>query len=407
MERSALAERLGGVDRTGSTGAVVVTETDPLQFQAAFADAVAGAGPVFLADPGWGTQEREQLQARVRLRSSDSMETGWLAIPTGGSSGQLKLARHDGETIVAAVAGFSQHFGWPVVNAVGVLPLHHVAGLMGWLRCALTGGRYEAARWSEIAAGACPELNGDGPWCLSLVLTQLARLLDQPASVAWLQRFEAVLLGGAAAGPDLLEAAAQAGVRLVPSYGATETLGMAAALRADAFLAGRRDCGDALPHARLRIADDGLIGIEAKSLFRGYWPDLHGEAGWYPGDLGRWSADGGLIIEGRADALINTGGEKVNPTEVEARLRVVMGVNQVVVLGTPDPRWGERVVAVVPSGQAWSMVEMRERLAAELAPYKWPKACVEVASWPVNAMGKVDRAALRRAVSGAVDPGGD
>jgi len=78
-----------------------------------------------------------------------------------------------------------------------------------------------------------------------------------------------------------------------------------------------------------------------------------------------------------------------------------------VVLGTPDPRWGERVVAVVPSGQAWSMVEMRERLAAELAPYKWPKACVEVASWPVNAMGKVDRAALRRAVSGAVDPGGD
>src|SRR4029077_18639896 len=120
---------------------------------------------------------------------------GWLMIPSGGTSGQLKFARHDEETIAAAVGGFCSHFQVARVSCVGVLPLHHVSGLMAWMRAALTGGKYLPWDWKRLERGDRPARMPESCF-LSLVPTQLQRLLSSSEAVAWLRGFDAVFVGG-------------------------------------------------------------------------------------------------------------------------------------------------------------------------------------------------------------------
>jgi hypothetical protein len=150
MDRAELSGRLGGGPLRPGGSDTVVCEEDPARFHAALAAAVAGRGRVFLADPAWRESERAEFHAILKAASAAGPadgegERGWLCLPTGGSSGRIKLARHDAATLAAAVAGFTRHFGVTRVDAVGFLPLHHVSGLMAWLRTRLTGGSYQAA----------------------------------------------------------------------------------------------------------------------------------------------------------------------------------------------------------------------------------------------------------------------
>ncbi|MBP8257668.1 MAG: AMP-binding protein, partial [Opitutaceae bacterium] len=232
----------------------VVCEADPRRFQTAFAEGVAAGGKVFLADPKWSPTEMAEFD---RLRSEATREDqetdcredlGWLHIPTGGTGGKLKLARHDELTIDAAVRGFAAHFFQEkTVHAFGVLPLHHVSGLMAWLRCALTRGTYTVGDWTSLQAGVLPTGVEPGGF-LSLVPTQLERLLRNESMVDWLKTFRAVFVGGGPSWRGLLDRAATAGVPLVLSYGMTETAAMAVAQKPGEFLAGDRSCGRQLPH---------------------------------------------------------------------------------------------------------------------------------------------------------------
>ncbi len=397
MERADLARRLGAEPAAGPARDALVAERDARAFQTAFAQAVAAGGTVFLADPAWGATERaqvEELRARPAVADRDR---GWLCIPTGGSSGQIKFARHDQTTLAAAVEGFCTHFRVTRVQAVGLLPLHHVSGLMAWLRCALTGGQYVPWDWSALREGRRPVRPvGDGDWFVSLVPTQLAQLIEQPEAVAWLRSFRAVFVGGGPAWPALIEAGARLRLPLSFSYGMTETAAMVTALRPEDFLAGARGCGTALAHAALRLEPDGGVVIRSGSLFRGYYPAVSTAAEWAPEDLGRFDAQGSLHVLGRRDGLIITGGEKVNPVEVEAALRETGLLADVVVLGLPDERWGEAVTAFYPRGTIHlDQASVERALADRLAPYKRPKRYVAVEAWPRNAQGKVNRTALR------------
>ncbi|MDQ5980846.1 MAG: o-succinylbenzoate---CoA ligase [Verrucomicrobiota bacterium] len=325
---------------------------------------------------------------------------GWLMIPTGGTGGQLKFARHDEQTITAAVRGFTKHFGLSQVNAAGVLPLHHVSGLMAWLRCALTGGDYVPLGWKQIENGELPALPArpDG-WVISLVPTQLERLLRSPAAVAWLKDFRIIFLGGAPAAAVLLDRAAALGLRLSPGYGMTETAAMVTALRPDEFLAGARSSGSPLPHARVRLLTDGLVSIGGESLFRGYYPDWREPGDFITADLGRLDGQGELHLLGRSDAVIITGGEKVNPAEVEAALRDTGEFSEVVVAGVPDPDWGQVVVAAYPAAQRPDLAKVEQGIQSRLAAWKRPKRYVAVENWPLTAVGKVNRAEVVRLVS--------
>lgn len=401
MDRAELSRLLGTPPGLAETRDVVVEESDPALFMRSFADATAAGGTVFLADPSWGQAERRQfneLVARPAEAGGPSRPgPGWLCIPTGGSSGAIKLARHDEGTIAAAVDGFRAHFGAARVNAVGLLPLHHVSGFMAWMRTVVTGGAYLPANWKAVEAGERPPLPaGDGDWFLSLVPTQLQRLLGDREAEDWLRGFRAVFVGGGPSWPGLIEAGAQARLPLAFSYGMTETAAMVAALRPAEFLAGGAGCGPALPHARISFADEGRIVIEAASLFRGYWPGTREAGPWATEDTGRFDGRGSLQVLGRRDALIITGGEKVDPAEVERVLRGTGQFADVAVVGVPDARWGETVVACYPAEFAPADPGAVERvLASHLAAFKRPRRYVGLDRWPRNAQGKVNRAELR------------
>ena len=361
-------------------------------------------GAFFLVDPNWGERERAQWAALAERRpeSWDGVR-GWLCIPTGGSSGAMKLARHDERTLGAAVAAFQGHFGVERVDAIGLLPAWHVSGLMGWARCVFTGGHHRSWSWKRVEHGERPEPLRSGREFLSLVPTQLARLLTDAAATAWLREFRAVLIGGGPAWPELRERARAERLPLAFSYGMTETAALVAAQRPAEFLAGDDSSGVPLPHARIETDGEGRVVIAAESLFHGYWPAWRDAGPWRTDDLGEIDCAGRLHVRGRADALIISGGEKVNPAEVEAALRAAGGAElaDVAVVGAPHPEWGREVVALYRGPE-----ELEKRLRAgierELAPAKRPKRYVLVpaARWPRDTRGKLNRSALEKLAAG-------
>jgi O-succinylbenzoic acid--CoA ligase len=391
-------------------GWVIIEERDPRRFMAAFARAAATDQPVFLADPAWGPAERAALAGLLKVEQASppavvetaggdacATSNGWLMIPSGGTSGQVKFARHDGGSIAAAVRGFCAHFCVERLNCVGVLPLHHVSGLMAWMRAALTGGSYLPWDWKQLEAGDFPVLSGAG-WFLSLVPTQLQRLLGRPAAVAWLRGFDAVFVGGGPVWPELADAAARAQLPLSLGYGMTETAAMVTALRPVEFLAGDRSSGAALPHAAVTVTEDGLVRVAGDSLFRGYFPDRRNERFFVTEDLGELDDRGHLRVLGRRDDLIITGGKKVDPREVEAALRASGEFTDVAIVGVPDPEWGQAVVACFPESTRAPDLPRVVSLLGALAGFKRPRRYAPIRDWPRNAQGKLNRAALRRAL---------
>jgi O-succinylbenzoic acid--CoA ligase len=351
---------------------------------------------VFLRDPKQTAAERAAMAAHCSKfeNPQSKIAEGWLCVATGGTSGGTKFARHDERTLLAAVEGLRAHFGLQRINAVDVLPPHHVSGLMARVRAAATGGEHRAWGWKRLEAGDFPRLEarGDG-WVISLVPTQVQRLLQVPAAVAWLRGFRAIFVGGGPVWPELAAAAEVAALPVALSYGMTETAAMVAALRPEEFLAGGRGCGRALPHAQLTIGADGVVRVAGESVFRGYWPEWREEREFVTEDLGRLDASGHLHVLGRRDALIITGGKKVQPAEVEAALRASGEFAEVAVFGVLDAEWGELVVACFPAGGERAPDTMRA--AAALAAHQRPKRFLAISEWPRNAQGKVNRADLR------------
>jgi O-succinylbenzoic acid--CoA ligase len=394
MERAELARLLGAGARAGGAEgeAVFVAERDLGEFMAKFAAAAAGQAPVFLGDPGWSRDQQARWQPQAAATAGG--ERGWLMIPTGGSGGGLKFVRHDQDTMAAAVAGFCRHFGLSRVNAIGVLPLYHVSGLMAWVRCALTGGEFRPWDWKRLEAGERPGL-GPGPWVISLVPTQLQRLLGDEAAITWLRGFEIIFLGGGPVWPELADGAAAAGLRVSLSYGMTETAAMVTALRPEEFIRGVRSSGSPLPHVSVEITADGLIAVTGESVFRGYYPESRAERRFETGDLGRIDAAGHLHVLGRRDAAIITGGKKVQPAEVEAILRASGEFEDVAVIGLPDAEWGEIVVACFPAA---GRKPDTARAAQGLPAYQRPKRFVALADWPRTEAGKINRLSLRAIV---------
>jgi O-succinylbenzoic acid--CoA ligase len=202
--------------------------------------------------------------------------------------------------------------------------------------------------------------------------------------VAVLKEFDGVLLGGAATPQPLLEAAVAAGVRVVTTYGMSETAG------------GCVYDGVPLDGVEVRLVD-GRILLAGPTLALGYRGERFVDGWFRTGDLGRLRGDGTLEVLGRADDVIVTGGEKVPPVLVERALAAVAGVREVCVVGVPDDEWGQVVVAAVvafdpPPGEA----ELRDAVRSAVGRAAVPKRVLFLAELPTRGPGKVDRAAVAR-----------
>lgn len=311
------------------------------------------------------------------------LEGDALVVATSGTTGDPKAAVLTHTAVEASARATSSHLGVDSSRDrwLACLPLSHVGGLSVVTRAILTGTPVEIQDGFTVAGTMAAALER-GATLVSLVPTTLGRL--GPNGPSW---FRTVVLGGQSPPEDLPG-------NVVATYGMTET--------------GSGVVYDGVPLAGVEIRiDGGQILLRCPMLLRAYrdGTDPKSTGGWFPtGDAGAVDPDTGLlVVHGRLDEVVISGGEKVWPVEVEALLRLHPGVEDVAVGGVSDPEWGARVVCyVVPTAAADDLVadpsrllaELREAVKSELAPASAPRELVLVEELPRTPIGKVRRSAL-------------
>jgi O-succinylbenzoic acid--CoA ligase len=319
----------------------------------------------------------ETPDGTVRRDSGRPTEAA-VMISTSGSTGQPKIVELSAEALTRSATATLQRVGAaPGDRWLCCLPTDHIAGIQVLTRSIVAGTTPVIhERFSADAALS------SGVQHISVVPTQLRRMLDHDLS-----GFSSILLGGAAASPDLLASARAAGGRVLTTYGMSETCG------------GCVYDGVPLDGVSAAVGDDGRIRLAGPMLFSGYRlrPDLTAavlDGDWFvTSDLGVIE-NGSLRVRGRADDVINTGGQKVVAGEVEHVLRTHPAVEDVVVVGRPDPEWGELVTAVVVGSV--TVEELRDHVRTALPAHAAPRAVELVTEIPLLASGKPDRVRLRR-----------
>ncbi|WP_016950295.1 2-succinylbenzoate--CoA ligase [Anabaena sp. PCC 7108] len=387
---------------------IILAEREPVRFLASFIAACAAKCPIFLCNPDWGKDEWQQVFNLVQpdivwgvdnnfVQSPNTNYqlpiTDSIMIPTGGSSGKIKFAIHTWETLTASVQGFTEYFQIETVNSFCVLPLYHVSGLMQFMRSFITGGNLVISTFKEVKFCQKSNLNY-ADYFISLVPTQLQRLLENPQSTQWLSQFETVLLGGAPAWDELLEKARFHHIRLSPTYGMTETASQIATLKPDEFLKGIISSGKILPHAQVTIDHlTGNINIQSKSLALGYYPQLwENQDNFSVDDIGFLDEEGYLHISGRSSDKIITGGENIYPAEVETAIRKTNLIIDICIIGIPDKHWGQALTAIyVPKDSNTSTLEIQNQLQKKVSKFKIPKYWIPLPNLPRNAQGKINR----------------
>ncbi|QLE47314.1 2-succinylbenzoate--CoA ligase [Nostoc sp. C057] len=416
----------------GTPPKIILAEREPLRFLASFIAACAANCPVFLCNPDWGTQEWQQVFDLVQpdiiwgelldsptplLPSTDTINlvsphfllshSALILIPTGGSSGQIKFAIHTWETLISSVKGFTEYFQIKQVNSFCVLPLHHVSGLMQFLRSFTTRGKLAIQPFKAVESGQILNIK-QSEFFISLVPTQLQRLLQNPELTEWLSQFNTVLLGGAPAWNELLEKSRFHRIRLAPTYGMTETASQIATLKPDDFLRGKISSGQILPHAKVTIRNQqgeilnsnqiGSINIHAKSLALGYYPKTReNQTDFQVDDLGFLDDQGHLNIVGRNSDKIITGGENIYPAEIESAIQSTQMVADVYVIGIPDKHWGQALTAIyIPKKSDTSALKIQTLLKDKLSKFKIPKYWIPQQNLPRNSQGKINRQKLQQ-----------
>ncbi len=306
---------------------------------------------------------------------------------TSGSSGGPKGVRLTRENWEAAVVASEQHLGHGSDDIwLLAMPLHHVGGLSIVLRSAHAGGRVHLLPGFDPATFASHLHRG--VTMASVVPTMLSRVLDvDPGPYHGLR---GVIVGGGPVSDEVLDRAAAAGLPVLPSYGLTEAAGQVATLRPGVPVENK---AHPLPGVELRIEEEGRIAIRGAMLSPGYAGGPNRSPGdWLvTGDLGELDEEGALRVLGRADTMIVTGGENVDPEMVETALSRIAGVDSAMVLGVPSEEWGMEVVCLFVGDVTPIVIESRLRLA--LPGFMVPKRWARVGSLPLTPLGKPDRAA--------------
>ncbi|MCX4759419.1 AMP-binding protein [Streptomyces sp. NBC_01275] len=334
---------------------------------------------------------------------------------TSGTSGRPK-----------GVALTHDNLRWSMVNGLDLLPVgpEDVALVSTPLaHVAVLGGlpQYTWARRGTVvlAPRFDPDLFVDlvrdhRVTCAFAVPAMAALLVRHPRFASGgLDSLRWILSGGSPAQTATRDRLRERGVAVVDSYGLTETSAGVTYSALDAATA----AGRSVPHVELLVVDGtgapapvgtpGEIWVRGRSVASSYWsaagsrPATDAEGWFHTGDRGRIDAQGLLEVVGRVKDTIITGGENIDPAEVENALADLPGVVEVAVSGTPDPIWGEIVTAflVADVGEP-TLDDVRGHLDGRLARHKWPRRLYVVPALPRGATGKLQRARLTTPLDG-------
>ncbi len=400
----------------------LIVNENPITFLAYFLAVSAANFPVFLGNSDWKASEWEQVfnlikpelilgdnphpptplslkergkNAPFNFKIGEIIPHNYIMIPTGGTSGQIKFAIHSWKTLTSSVTAFQQYFELKYLHSFCILPLYHVSGLMQFLRCLFSGGKFALFDYKSLKNDIYPTINPEN-YFISLVPTQLQFFLAN--NPQWLAKFKTVLLGGAPASSLLLDFARQHKINLAPTYGMTETASGIAILKPQDFLNGNNSTGQILPKNKLEFTQNSVIKISSGSLFMGYYPIFTKNKYFQTDDLGYFDEQNYLHIIGRNSRKIISGGENISPEEIENEILATGLVQDVCVIGVQDEKWGEIVTAIyvsllppTPLNKGELIEEqIKAKIQQKLSKYKLPKKWLQVTEIPRNQQGKLN-----------------
>lgn len=343
-----------------------------------------------------------------------------LILPTSGTTGQPKIVPLSHGNLVASARQIAAHLALrPEDRCLNVMPLFHIHGLVGALLATVAGGGsivcapgFEASDFFSWIADFDPSWTTAVPTVHQAIVDHGARYRQ----AAPRHRFRFIRSSSAALPTRTLEALQSlTGAPVIEAYGMTEASHQMASnpltglrkpgsvgLPAGADISVRSPSGAALPKGTT-----GEVMVRGPGLMRGYEnaPQANAEAfvdGWFrTGDLGRIDDDGYLFIAGRLKEMVNRGGEKIVPREVDEALLAHPDVRHAAAFAAPHPTLGEDLVAavVLRQGAAASEHELRSFLFERLSAFKVPSSIVLLDALPTGATGKVQRSQLHRLLS--------
>lgn len=360
-------------------------------------DDPGGVRDLIAGDEHSGALDLDERDASIQLYTSGT---------TGRPKGVPRSHRAERAGGLSQVVQHGLRFG---ERTLGVMPLYHTMGVHSMIAVSLVGGCFVAQPEWE-AETALRLIEEERITSLYLAPTLFYDLVHHPGLADFdTSSVRAVAYAGAPMTSALAEevAAAFDPEVFVNHYGSTEiyTFSIHRDQRAKPGCAGR-----AALNARLRLDPPGegeiLCHMSSDEAFAGYWnrPDADEKAirdSWYrTGDVGRIDEDGDLWVVGRVDDMVVSGGENIHPVEVEEVLTRAPGVREVAVVGAPDNRWGQRVVACVVADEGVTAEQLDAFCLASdrLARFKRPREYRFVSELPKSPSGKILRRMLREAV---------
>lgn len=345
-------------------------------------------------------------------RQASADDTPALIMFTSGTSGKPKGAVLSHSALRASAHASARRLALsPQDTWLCTLPFYHIGGLSMLTRTLYLGTKLQLLPKFDLESVQRTLLSGTISH-VSLVPTMLWRLMQSLPAPTTPQALRCVLLGGAPATPELLAQAERLNIPVATTYGLTEAASQVATAPPDLARRYPASVGQALDGTHIRIVNaeaetvptgtHGEIVVKGATLMQGYYQNAEATAKalrgdeLFTGDIGYQDAQGNLYVLQRRTDLIITGGENVYPSEIEAILRQHPALEDAVIVGAPDPEWGQVVcAALILKPEQYSDADDIQRFARQhLAGYKVPRKIVFVADYPRNSMGKILRSTI-------------
>lgn len=324
-----------------------------------------------------------------------------VVIFTSGSTGKPKGVVHTFSSLINSIENGNQILNQHENDRwLASLPFYHIGGFQIICRSLYNGCAIvipDSFQTDDLEKTIF-EFN---PTHLSLVSSQLEKLIYQKIKPG--NQLKVSLIGGGFIDDDLIIEAEKSGWKPYRVYGSSETASFVTAISADEIKQKPQSVGKSLNYVQIKISEDSEILIRSNSLFIKY---LNDDAeikqklvdGFYnTGDVGFVDNEGYLFIEARRTDLIVTGGENVNPIEVEKAISKIQGINEVCVFPKPNKTWGQIVACVLVSvDKSVDGKIIKEKLKKTLAGYKIPKEFIFTDKLPRTSLGKLEREKIKK-----------
>lgn len=317
-----------------------------------------------------------------------------LVIFTSGSSGESKGVVHTFDSLANSIINGEDILNQNISDRwLASLPFYHIGGFQIICR-ALSGGCEIILPENFETDSLKYAIENFHPTHISLVSTQLQRLLDSNTQIN--NFLKLTLIGGGFSEDDLIVKASEKGWKPIRVYGSSETASFITAANVDEIKIKPMTVGKPVKNVKLKITDEDEILISSNSLFKYYLNNAEEtekklKNGFYhSGDLGRIE-NGYLFLNTRRSDLIITGGENVNPFEVEKALLKINGIQEACVFGLDDQEWSQKVCAAIVASKEMSENEIRDFLKKEISSFKIPKEIFFVEELPKTSLGKIER----------------